>query len=124
MQIYFKDFKNRDDLLSNYSIEEKDLNDCEVLFAYYSYECYEGTSFVVLVDEENKKFYEVNGSHCSCYGLEGQWEMEETTLEALVKRDNDLFNDVVKAYISKYLLNQNLKKIVEEKPNNKKKYFM
>lgn len=30
--------------------------------------------------------YEVNGSHCSCYGLEGQWEEEETTVEALAYR--------------------------------------
>ena len=32
------------------------------------------------------KLYEVNGSHCSCYALEGQWEPEETTVEALRHR--------------------------------------
>lgn len=25
------------------------------------------------------KLYEVHGSHCSCYGFEGQWEPTETT---------------------------------------------
>ena len=28
----------------------------------------------------------MNGSHCSCYGLEGQWEPEETDLEAIRHR--------------------------------------
>ena len=33
--------------------------------------------------------WEVNGAHCSCYGLEGQWEPEETTVEALRYRVNN-----------------------------------
>jgi hypothetical protein len=28
----------------------------------------------------------VNGSHCSCHGLEGQWEPEETSMKALEHR--------------------------------------
>lgn len=27
--------------------------------------------------------YEVNGSHCSCYGFEGQWDREEVMLEEM-----------------------------------------
>lgn len=30
--------------------------------------------------------YEVHGGHCSCYGLEGQWEPERTTVASLRKR--------------------------------------
>lgn len=33
--------------------------------------------------------YEVHGSHCSCYGLEDQWEPEIVTIQAIV---NDLKN--------------------------------
>ena len=28
------------------------------------------------ISDEDEKFYEVTGSHCSCYGLEGQWDPE------------------------------------------------
>ena len=60
--------------------EYKDIN---VLFASYSYENYSGDAFVLF--EKDGKLYEVNGSHCSCYGLEGQFEPEETSLEYLEK---------------------------------------
>lgn len=50
-----------------------------ILFAYYSYEDYSGNAFLLL--EKNNELYEVNGSHCSCYGLEGQFEPEKTSLE-------------------------------------------
>lgn len=53
----------------------------EILLASYSYENYSGDAFVLFRREG--KFYEVNGSHCSCYGLEGQWEPEEVTIDAL-----------------------------------------
>jgi len=58
--------------------------DINILFASYTYEDYSGDAFVLF--EKNGKLYEVNGGHCSCYGLEGQWEPEETTLEAIEHR--------------------------------------
>jgi hypothetical protein len=61
--------------------------DKEVLFALYDRsEPYSGSAFVLF--ERDGKLYEVHGSHCSCYGLEGQWEPEETTWEALAMRLN------------------------------------
>jgi len=58
-----------------------------VLFASYGYENYEGDAFVLF--EKDGELFEVNGSHCSCYGLEGQWSPEETTIKALAHRLND-----------------------------------
>lgn len=55
-----------------------------ILLASYSYECYSGDAFVLF--ERDGKLFEVNGSHCSCYGLEGQWDPEETSVEALRHR--------------------------------------
>lgn len=55
-----------------------------ILFASYGYENYQGDAFVLF--EQDGKLYEVNGSHCSCYGLEGQWDAEETTVEAIAHR--------------------------------------
>lgn len=62
----------------------------EVLLASYTYEDYSGDAFVLF--RKSDKLYEVNGGHCSCYGLEGQWEPEETNVEALRHRlDNGYF---------------------------------
>jgi hypothetical protein len=64
-----------------------------VLLASYGTEDYGGDAFVLF--ERDGKLYEVNGGHCSCYGLgeqnysgdrESQWKPEETTVEALQHR--------------------------------------
>lgn len=61
--------------LLNFPTEE------ELLFASYGGGSYEGDAHVVF--ERNGRLYEAHGSHCSCYGLEGQWAPEETTWAAL-----------------------------------------
>jgi hypothetical protein len=58
--------------------------DIRVLFASYSYENYSGDAWVLF--EKDGNLYEVNGSHCSCYGLEGQWDYEPVVLEELENR--------------------------------------
>lgn len=56
----------------------------EVLLASYMDEGYDGHAFVLF--RKDCKLYEVNAYHCSCYGLENQWEPEETTIDTLVHR--------------------------------------
>jgi hypothetical protein len=58
----------------------------EVLLASYTYESYSGSAFVLI--KKDGMLYEVNGSHCSCYGLEAQWELEATSKEELLVRLN------------------------------------
>lgn len=80
--------KNRG-LLQNY-LENK-YEGVNILFASYTYENYEGSAFVLF--EKCGALYEVNGSHCSCYGLEGQWNPEETSWEAIKLRNfNSLYD--------------------------------
>lgn len=55
-----------------------------ILFASYGQANYSGDAFVLF--ERDMKLFEANGGHCSCYGLEGQFDPEETTLEALQHR--------------------------------------
>ena len=55
--------------------------DKKILFASYGYANYLGDAWVLF--EQDGKLYEVHGSHCSCYGLEGQFQPEETELKAL-----------------------------------------
>ncbi|MFM7025186.1 MAG: hypothetical protein ACKOWC_03890 [Limnohabitans sp.] len=56
----------------------------EVLIASYSHGGYEGDAFVLF--RKDGKLYEVNAGHCSRYGIEGQWQPEETSVEALRHR--------------------------------------
>jgi hypothetical protein len=59
--------------------------DEQIIMAAYDVEGYEG-SVLVLYRGDDGQLYEVNGSHCSCYGLEDQWEPEVTSAEALRMR--------------------------------------
>ena len=81
MEVYQDIFTSWDDVKSNYctSTPEPD----EVYLAYYSYEDYSGTSIVLY--RQGDKYYAVHGGHCSCNGLEDQWEPEEYTKEEFIK---------------------------------------
>ena len=58
-----------------------------IIVASYGGGSYEGDAFVLF--RKDGKLYEATGSHCSCFGLEGQWSPEETTVRALKMRDFD-----------------------------------
>lgn len=79
--VFLNRFSNNHDVSSNYEV---DLSGVNILFAQYAAYAYEGSSWVLF--EQNGKLYEVNGNHCSFYGLEGQWEPEECTIESLKYR--------------------------------------
>lgn len=94
---YAGEFKSREDVAKEYEqgtgdrygsepfvIAEDFPTDAEILYASYETPSYEGYSVVLY--ERDGKLYEVNGSHCSCYGLEGQWKPEETSWAALAMR--------------------------------------
>lgn len=76
---YLTNFKNKKDIETSYDTKLSD--DIEILLAWYGYGSYDGSSFVLF--RQNGKLYEVNGSHCSCFRLEGQWKPEETTVKSL-----------------------------------------
>lgn len=84
--IYVGGFDSESDVFSNFYVSEEESKGVEILYAQYNAYSYEGDAFVIFRKED--KLYEVNGSHCSCYGLEGQWDPEETTVAALLFRPN------------------------------------
>ena len=63
-----------------------------VLLAHYYTGSYEGDALVVY--KKDGKFYTVEGSHCSCYGLEGQSNPEEY--------DSETFKQVVDRKLEGY----------------------
>jgi hypothetical protein len=83
---FVENFKDVDDIVSNYGgTSKEDLNGATIHLAWYGYGSYSGHSLVVY--EKDGKLFEVNGGHCSCNGLEDQWEPEETSLAALAMRN-------------------------------------
>lgn len=93
--MYLNDWKDSglEGMKSDFGIDDVALAGAKILLASYGYENYEGSAFVLF--ERDGKLYEVNGGHCSCYGLseqsysgdtETQWQPEETTLESLRHR--------------------------------------
>ena len=89
MIVYRHDFKDAEDVIAQFDAPADALAGATVFFADYTYEDYSGSATVIF--EKDGKLWEVNGSHCSCYGLEGQWQPEETTWEAIaIRGDEDL----------------------------------
>lgn len=82
--VYQNIFENWADVQREYAMTEPEPD--EVLVAYYEYEYYEGDSQVLY--RNGDKYYYVEGSHCSCYGLEDQWRPEEYSLETLIEAIN------------------------------------
>ncbi len=83
---YYHDWSDSqlDGLISDFRLDKDTLKDCSIILASYTNEDYSGNAYVLF--KENDKFYEVNGSHCSCHGLEDQWIPSEVTYEELKYR--------------------------------------
>lgn len=82
-QNYFGDFTSWTDEVkdtwNSFSVmgqfqEDKLRSEPECVWAQYAIDGYEGYALVVF--KEGDTWYQVYGSHCSCYGLEGQWAPE------------------------------------------------
>jgi hypothetical protein len=86
MRVYFGSFGSREEMINGFDINSEQLEGVEILYACYDSGDYEGEAHVIFRKED--KLYEVNGAHCSCYGLEGQWKPEETSVAALLFRPN------------------------------------
>lgn len=78
----FDGFSNGEDVFSNFAKQQ----DSDIQFLY-AYEDYDGNAAVLYYRKSTKKYYEAYGSHCSCYGLENQWESdEEIVVKELMQR--------------------------------------
>lgn len=95
--LYLEDYKDltKSELLSaiteDFEVSKEDIGKFHVLIAYKSvgdYGC-DSSAWLLLKDKQTKELFEVNASHCSCYGFEQQFEPEETTLDYL---KSDKFN--------------------------------
>ena len=79
--MYIGEFKNEEDIRTEFQIDKIE---GAVLFAVYEIDGYEGDAFVLFV--RDGVIYTVEGGHCSCYGLEGQWRPDEAPPQVLLHR--------------------------------------
>ena len=81
----FSDWENvRIEFSQTYGEPDPDIPAQEPKFVFAAYEqgSYDGDA-VVIFSDDGVAFNMVAGSHCSCFGLEGQWSPDETTVEAI-----------------------------------------
>ena len=109
-QLFLEDLKDKTEkeikehLISEYAPEDageqgikqirKQLSKRHILIAYESVGSWgcDSSAFFLFRDKTSGKLYELHASHCSCYGFEGQYEPEETTLAALKNRIESSYN--------------------------------
>jgi hypothetical protein len=93
--IFLNDWSSKNGVISDFEenkydyekdeyVRTNDVDDVNILFASYGCANYSGDAWVLF--EQNGELFEVNGNHCSCYGLEGQWNPEVVMLEELENR--------------------------------------
>ena len=85
MDAVFKgEFGGLQDVVEMFDLSPKqatELLKADRIFAAYETEPYQGSAIVVW--QIGNQWWEVHASHCSCHGLEGQWEPEATIWAAL-----------------------------------------
>ncbi len=79
--MFIDGFDGIEGLKEEYDIDDSDLVDVDILYAAYETGYYCGSSIVLFKKDE--KLFIVEAGHCSCYGLEGQWDPVETNEQAL-----------------------------------------
>ncbi|WLR94081.1 hypothetical protein [Shinella zoogloeoides] len=93
-------------IIRDFDAPSEALEGAVIIAAEYTYEDYSGSA-AVIYQAADGLLYEVHGGHCSCYGLEGQWEPEEVPREALAHRfsranpgDTDAFRAAVRDWLA------------------------
>lgn len=97
-------------IVSDFEIQETELKRFKIMIAYQDYADYEGQSFILLKDKETGELFENHGSHCSCYGFEGQFDPKKTEMIYLLSEhfscysfgnEKKLIQDFLKKYNQK-----------------------
>lgn len=89
------DTEVRRHLMDQYEAGAGELDLYDILVAYEEQEGYESSSFFLLQRRADEVFFENHASHCSCYGYEGRFTPEETTLAYL---QSDKFSSGIYSY--------------------------
>lgn len=86
MTKFCEGFSNIEDIIKEFEITMENLEGCEILYAAYETGMCDGSALVLF--KKNDELFVVEASHCSCYGLEGQWDPVLTNEVVLKKEVN------------------------------------
>lgn len=81
----YTDEEVRGHIVSSYEATRDDVDKYDILIAYESVGSWgcDSASYFLLRHKETGELFETYGSHCSCYGFEGQFSPEPTSVEYL-----------------------------------------
>ncbi len=79
-------FADSQDVFNNFQLSQDAREGLEIIYANYECGDYDGSATVFFYSSNTGKYHEAYGSHCSCYGLEDQWGMEEINFKELENR--------------------------------------
>ena len=97
--LFLEDLKNfnhaevKQHLIEEYTAPKIEMKNYDVIIAYESVGSWgcDSTSFFLLKNKTTNKYFEIHGSHCSCYGFENQFKPELTTLKYLKSEKWDFY---------------------------------
>jgi hypothetical protein len=107
--MYLNNFTCIEDVISLFQISDTAIYPHEVVLAWYGNGDYCGSAYVLFV--RDGKLWEVHASHCSCNGIEGQWDPYETSLPTL---EHFLEKGTYGTYEGEDLYQSILKKLIGE----------
>ena len=113
MSNYFENFSSWSDIQAQFHMEDSEPE--EVLFAIYDTPSYEGYAEVIY--RNGDRFYWASGSHCSCYGLEDQWDPEEYDAETFLKVFNRNTRWTIDRYMSEDIQARIINRVKDFLPN-------
>lgn len=96
--MFYDGFSSREDMCSHFEIPDFE---GVVIYASYDVDGYEGSAQIMFINRG--KIYTVSGGHCSCYGLEGQWQPEEMpieTLQSIAEKGDGSYSSNIRAALS------------------------
>jgi len=99
---WYSSFENDEKGKTEHNDVLKSLQGATILVYEFNCYSYEEDSFCLF--RKNGKLFETYGTHCSCYGFEGQWNPVETSWEELLSRKYYGDETVQKAVANAYLL--------------------
>jgi hypothetical protein len=81
-KVCFGEFENWDEVVEEFDLEPSTAPEPDDYFAAYGTPMYEGSA-LVLIRKPNGMIDVAEGLHCSCYGLEGQFDPDEMPVAAV-----------------------------------------
>jgi len=84
--VFVGDFENESQVFGSFEVSDKEKAEYKILFASYDTPSYDGYAWGLCIKKGTADLLEFSGSHCSCYGLEGQFTPEPVVLAELQQR--------------------------------------